>query len=178
MQLVFIYGPPGVGKLSVGRELAALTGFGLFHNHLTLDLAVVLYPFGSEPFRRLVRRYRLEFIAEAVQANVDLVYTFVYNKPDDDAFMAELLEPVRASGGHVRFVRLTCARAVLLARVEDASRRARGKLVDPAVVAELLDKRNMEATVPGGDSLSIDTTHLAPDEAAVRIAQHYALLRL
>ena len=39
MQLVFIHGAPAVGKLTVARELAALTGFRLFHNHLTVDLA-------------------------------------------------------------------------------------------------------------------------------------------
>ena len=38
MKLVILYGPPGVGKLTVGRELAARTGFKLFHNHLTVDL--------------------------------------------------------------------------------------------------------------------------------------------
>jgi hypothetical protein len=36
MDLVFLYGPPAAGKFTVGRELAAITGFGLFHNHLTL----------------------------------------------------------------------------------------------------------------------------------------------
>jgi uncharacterized protein YjbI with pentapeptide repeats len=29
LQLVFLYGPPGVGKLTVGTELADLTGFNL-----------------------------------------------------------------------------------------------------------------------------------------------------
>ena len=32
MKLVFIYGQAGVGKLTVGRELADLTGIALFHN--------------------------------------------------------------------------------------------------------------------------------------------------
>ncbi len=38
MQLVYLYGPPGVGKLTVARELVALTGFKLFHNHLAVNL--------------------------------------------------------------------------------------------------------------------------------------------
>jgi hypothetical protein len=29
MRAVFLYGPPGVSKLTVGTELAALTGFGI-----------------------------------------------------------------------------------------------------------------------------------------------------
>ena len=38
MRLVVLYGPPGVGKLTVGTELSELTGFKLFHNHLTVNL--------------------------------------------------------------------------------------------------------------------------------------------
>ncbi len=37
MKLVFIYGPPASGKLTVARELAALTGYKLFHNHLVVE---------------------------------------------------------------------------------------------------------------------------------------------
>jgi hypothetical protein len=33
VQLVFLYGPPGVGKYTIGVELAARTGFRLLHNH-------------------------------------------------------------------------------------------------------------------------------------------------
>ena len=38
MTLVFIYGPPGVGKLTTARALAELTGFRVFHDHLTVNL--------------------------------------------------------------------------------------------------------------------------------------------
>jgi hypothetical protein len=33
MNLVVIFGPEAVGKMSVGHELATLTGMKLFHNH-------------------------------------------------------------------------------------------------------------------------------------------------
>ena len=38
MKLVVIYGAPGVGKLTTAKALAELTGFRLFHNHLSFDL--------------------------------------------------------------------------------------------------------------------------------------------
>ena len=37
MELIVLHGPPAVGKLTVGREASALTGFPLFHNHLVVD---------------------------------------------------------------------------------------------------------------------------------------------
>ena len=33
MKTVYIYGAPGAGKLTVGKELSRLTGFSLLHNH-------------------------------------------------------------------------------------------------------------------------------------------------
>ena len=38
MKLIFIYGLPATGKLTVAVELAAMTGYKLFHNHLVVDL--------------------------------------------------------------------------------------------------------------------------------------------
>jgi shikimate kinase len=33
MNFIVIFGPPAVGKMTVGQELARLTGYKLFHNH-------------------------------------------------------------------------------------------------------------------------------------------------
>jgi hypothetical protein len=49
MRLVFIYGLPATGKLTVARELAAMTVFRLFHNHLAVDLLLLVFDFWSEP---------------------------------------------------------------------------------------------------------------------------------
>ena len=37
MHFVFVFGPPAVGKMTVGRELAARTGYKLLHNHMTVE---------------------------------------------------------------------------------------------------------------------------------------------
>ena len=47
MNLVLLYGPPAVGKMTVGAQLSQLTGYPLFHNHLTVDLGLLFFPFGS-----------------------------------------------------------------------------------------------------------------------------------
>jgi hypothetical protein len=56
--LVTIFGPPAVGKMAVGLELERLTGLRLFHNHMTLDPVMRLFPFDSPAFRRLVTGFR------------------------------------------------------------------------------------------------------------------------
>ncbi|HET9923983.1 MAG TPA: hypothetical protein VFS98_07675 [Methylomirabilota bacterium] len=59
MKLVVIHGAPGVGKLTTARALAALTGFRVFHNHLTFDLAKAIFDFPTPPFVRLAAAVRL-----------------------------------------------------------------------------------------------------------------------
>ena len=39
-KLVLLTGPQAVGKMTVGQELAKITGLKLFHNHMTIDLAL------------------------------------------------------------------------------------------------------------------------------------------
>ena len=175
MRLLLLYGPPAVGKLSVGREVAALTGFKLFHNHLTVDLVASVFPFGSEPFGRLVQNMRRMLIAEAAQQDVDLIFTFVYAAGEDDIVVEELISPVKACGGAVLFVQLRCNRDELLARVQRDSRREHGKLTDPTRLAELLDRYELDRPVPFGDSMCLDTRHLTAVEAAARIVAHYGL---
>ena len=64
MKLVFIYGPPGVGKLTVAKELSNLTGFKLFHNHVSIDFASSVFDFGTAAFWHVVRQARHEVLSK------------------------------------------------------------------------------------------------------------------
>ena len=83
MNLVFIYGPPGVGKLSVARELARLTGYKLFDNHVSIRCADSVFEFGTKPFFRIVGTIRDLVFEEAAANGVSLVFTYVYSHPQD-----------------------------------------------------------------------------------------------
>ncbi|WAG71084.1 MULTISPECIES: hypothetical protein [unclassified Clostridium] len=37
MKLVFLIGDTAVGKMTVGQELAKITDFRLFHNHIIIE---------------------------------------------------------------------------------------------------------------------------------------------
>ena len=65
MQLVLLYGPPGVGKYTVGLELTARTGFRLLHNHLTVNLVSAVFERDSEIWLRMLRRLRRDMLTEA-----------------------------------------------------------------------------------------------------------------
>src|SRR5262245_27330241 len=144
MRLVFLYGPPAAGKLTIGRELAALTGYRLFHNHLTFDLAREILPIGSEPFQRLVDDLRLRvFTFAALNGVPGLIFTFVYGSGIDDPFVRRTMSEMEATGAEVCFVQAICPIEGLLSRVEDESRRAYHKLASPAALAALLESHDI-----------------------------------
>jgi hypothetical protein len=174
MRLVFVYGPPAVGKLTISLELAALTGFKVLHNHLTVNPIVAVFERNSPPYSRLLREFRVRMLEEAAIAGIDLIATWAYPR-DGEAAAQAYFEAVESRGGRVHLVRLVCDRAVLLARVGDDSRRAMDKLTDPARLDLLLDERFEPRQLPFGESLVIDTTNLSPHEAAARIAAHHDL---
>lgn len=170
MKLVVLYGAPGVGKLTVARELAAVTGYKVFHNHLTVDLVLSVFPFGTEQFERLSTMMRLAMFEEAAKANVlGVIFTLVYAAGVDDSFIQQIRDSVEPFGGEVNFVLLTCDSEVLRQRVAHESRAAFGKLRDPEVVEELFAGYHLATPVPHAPSLVIDNTDVSPSEVAARI---------
>ena len=174
MNLVFLHGPPAVGKLTVARELSRLTGFRLFHNHLTVDLVSSLFSFGSEPFILLREQIWLAAFAEAARQQVSLIFTFNPERTVRERFVQDTIDTVENAGGKVIFVELTCAEKELERRIEDASRREFGKL---ASVEQYRSLRGSGAfqfpKLPSG--LTLDTTQL-PAESARLIGEYVALL--
>ena len=82
MKVIFLYGPPASGKLTIAKKLAEKTGISLFHNHLTFDLAEVLYEPFTQPFYDYCADLRLDVFGDAKLANQDLIFTFFYIQPD------------------------------------------------------------------------------------------------
>jgi hypothetical protein len=76
MHLVLIFGPPAVGKMAVGRALSGLTGYPLFHNHMSIEPVLEIFPWGSPSFNRLTSELRRRVIEEAVVAELPgLIFT-------------------------------------------------------------------------------------------------------
>jgi shikimate kinase len=175
MRLVFIYGPPASGKLTVAKELAKLTGFRLFHNHVSIQFVQSLFEFGTKTFLRLTGKYRLEMLEEAAKERVDTIFTFVYAKGSDDAFVKKIVRQVKSHGGQVYFVRLYCSRRELFRRVDSMTRQSQGKLATIGTLRTLLGKFDLDSDVPIKPNLAVDTTNVSPKRAARMIMQQYNL---
>jgi len=175
MKLIFIYGSPAVGKLTVAKAIAAQTDFKVFHNHLTIDAVKPVFEFGTKSFWKLVHQFRIETIAEAARENVDLVYTFCYAKDLDDAHVAETTKVVEENGGEICFVLLTAEKTEIEKRVLEESRLKFEKAASLELLHGFWENYELFSPVNERESLIIDNTNLSPEETAKRIIEHFKI---
>lgn len=178
MDMVFLYGPPAVGKLTVAKELSRITGYKLFDNHVSIDWALRFFEFGEEPFWRLVHSFRDAVFEQSARSGLDIVFTFVYAHDEDLSLVESRLEMVEGHGGRICLVQLTCDPDVLEGRVEAQERLERGKLATVEGLRGTMERHELFTPIPGREGLHIDNTDLPPAEAARRIVEHYGLRRL
>jgi hypothetical protein len=176
MKLLFLYGPPATGKLTVAEEVAALTGFKLFHNHLTIDLYKSLFEFGTDDFRRMLVETRLYVFEEATKQQIPgVIFTFTFRQGVHEPFINRVVEVVEKYDGEVFFVQLYSQPEELERRVLAASRKKFRKLWSIEGLREMMSQQDLFMLIPGQKSLSIDNTHLSPQEVAQQIIEHYGL---
>jgi hypothetical protein len=176
VKLVFIYGPPAVGKLTVATELAKLTGFKLFDNHISIDFVKSVFEYGTRQYWKLTDKFRLLMFEEAAKHGINIIFTFVYDKATDDPFVRKTIQTISKEGGSVCFVRLFCDEEELARRVKGKGRREMGKVSTKRLLASVLKRHGLGSNVPFHTSLRIDTTRIPAKKSAEMIARHYKLL--
>jgi len=184
--LLFVVGPPAVGKMTVGREITKRTGLRLFHNHLPAELVLPFFDFGSPAFDRLVDRFRRHLIEEVAASDLPgLIFTYVwaYDLPGEQETLERYARPFQQRGGRVLYAELQASQEERLNRNAGACR-----------LAAKPSKRNIEASrrhlletdaryrldsageFDGRpDYLRIETTHLSPADVATQIIDHFGL---
>lgn len=185
MRLLVVFGPPSVGKMTVGRAVAARSSFRLFHNHAVIEPLLEVFDWGTPSFHRLVGQWRRQVIEEAAASGTDLLVTFVWalQLEDDTREVAGYIAPYVDRGAEVTFVELYSDLPTRLERnrtehrlLEKRSKRD----VDwsDSNVREL--ESHTMSTRPGGTTpgermladfrhLRLDNTLLSADQTAERI---------
>jgi hypothetical protein len=156
MLLVVLHGPPGVGKLTVAKELQALTGYRLFHNHLTVDLVASLLRFGTPAASDLRERIWLDALRTASTENVTgVIFTLVFEPTLLPGFHVRLIEAVQPAGSQVRFVELQCRPEENARRVVQPDRR------------RYLKETSAEFLLGGIESHAFDPPHDLPNNTVI-----------
>ena len=180
--LVLILGPAAVGKMTVGQELAKLTGYKLLYNHMVVDLVTEFFDFGTPSYGKLSNSFYNQIIDAAAKEGLGLVVTFslAFYAPNARSIIDALSAPNRAVGGRVCFVELAAPLEARLARNETPNRRAHKK-VDWSTPERLREidawgRWNSEGDFPyPDDHLVINNTDVSAADAAMMIRERFGL---
>ncbi|MCY3414975.1 MAG: AAA family ATPase [Candidatus Heimdallarchaeota archaeon] len=78
--LIIIFGPPASGKMTVGKLLGEKLNYKLLHGHMTLELILEFFEWGSPAFYRLLEGIRSQLYYELSKSDVKgLILTLVLN---------------------------------------------------------------------------------------------------
>ncbi|MRG85245.1 DEAD/DEAH box helicase family protein [Salinibacillus xinjiangensis] len=186
MKLILIFGPQAVGKMTVGKELENITGLKLFHNHMTIDLVLKFFDFGTTSFMRLVNSFRFQIMEEVAQSNQEgLIFTYVwaFDQQEDWDFVDHISSIFEQNGGEVYYVELEAELNERLGRNKSPYRLEQKPTKRDVDFSERELKSSMdeyrlnslEGELKKKNYLRMDNTLLSAKEVAEKIKQTFVL---
>ncbi len=186
MKFILLFGPPAVGKMTVGQELAKRTGLKLFHNHLSIELVLHFFDFGEPGFRRLDDHIRFGVFREVAQSELPgLIFTlcWAFNEPEDEAYVNRVTAIFEKQGADVYFVELEASLEERLIRNRHETRlahKASKRNVERSEQVLLYHNEKFQFNSEPGqfqrpNYLRIDNTNLLPEEVVAQITQAFSL---
>ena len=164
----------GVGKLTVANELAGLTGYKVFHLHMLADMLEPVFGFDGQGFVKLRNTMWPMVIEQAVADQLPgLITTFVFEGSVPEELVGNVCDYVIEAGGSVRFIELICEKAELDRRLASPERSHFRKITSVEDFNRILATGHF--TMPHGlsETLTLDTTHLSPAQAATKIQKRW-----
>ena len=186
MTFLILFGPPAVGKMSVGKALAEQTDLKLFHNHMSIELVLNFFDFGEGGFEKLNKGIREMILREISESDLKgVIFTFVWALDDeeDKEYLDDFIAIYEAKGADIFFVELEAELETRLIRnrhplrlAEKASKRDLERSERALLKHEEQYRFNsLPGEFEGKKYLRINNNDLSPEEAAARIAQHFQL---
>ena len=186
MKLVIIFGPQSVGKMTVGQELAKVTGLKLFHNHMTIDLVSNFFAYGTEQGKRLVSLFRKEIFEEVAKSQlVGMIFTYVwaFDEEADRLYIEDLVNIFRSRGSEIYFVELEAPMDIRLLRNTSPNRlehkpTKRNTELSERLLREhegLYRMNSLPGEITEENYLRIDNSNMAAEEAAWKIKNAFSL---
>lgn len=176
MKLIFLYGPPAAGKLTIATELAKRTHYKMLHNHLTIEVVKSLFAHGTPAYIKTLQEFRFALLEAAAKRKVPgVITTYVYAAKHDDAEIKELLRRMKKYGVSVYFVQIICDQRLLEKRVGHRKRQKFSKIHSRHKLQSIMKKYNVVAKIPFGKNMTIDTAKMLPAVAAKKIATKLGL---
>ncbi len=187
MNFLLITGPPAVGKMTVGKELAQRLDYKMLHNHDSIELALKFYYFGDKGFTQINEGIR-DLVFESTSKNKEIngmIFTLVwaFDVQEDWEYVEKIKQTYLKQGWTFHIVELFADQATRL-----------GRNIKPDRLAAKPSKRNLENSkksllehdekykvnsggemIKGENYLLIDNTNLSPSATVDQIIKHFSL---
>lgn len=180
MKLVIIFGPPAVGKLTVGRELAKRCSFRILHKQEIFDLLDDFFFFGTKEYRLADEGIRELIVTTAANLKhfSGLVMTFVwaFNDERDRDFVERMLKLAKKKKIEVYFVELQSSESERKARVTSATRKEMKKVATIKGLEALEKDKDFISDIDyfaNKNYLKLDNTVLSAEKCAELITEHF-----
>lgn len=186
MKLVIIFGPHAVGKMTVGQELAKLTGLKLFHNHMTIDIVSDLFENLPAERARLTNLFRHEiFDAFSKSDEYGMIFTYMWafdSKADWD-YIDALEKMFAERGAQVYYAELEAPFDMRIERNKTENRLLNKPTKRNIEKSEQLFRRleekyrlnSYDGEVKKENYIRINNADMPPEEAARRIKEAFSL---
>lgn len=185
--LVIIIGPHAVGKMTVGQELAKITGLRLFHNHMSIELTRKLFERGEKEwgiFNDSLRQTVFRLFAEGDFPGLIFTFMCAFELQSDFEYMQNVIDLFSANGARCHVVELCADFDVRLWRNRTENRLANKESKRDLARSEAEMRKTSQAhrlnslegeVLPFESYLKIDNTHLSPEEVARQIKEHFGI---
>lgn len=181
MKFVCILGDSAVGKMTVGQALEKLTGFSLFHNHMTIELVLDVFKSFHIPAIEALRFTIFDEFTKTDLPGLILTLQLPFDVPEEVQYLEDLIDYFEKRGVTSYIVELD---ATLDERLKRNKTENRLKHKASKRDIETSEKRLLQATnkyrfisrpgeVKHPRFLQIDNTSLSANEVAMMIFKHF-----
>ncbi len=176
MKFALIYGPSGIGKESIARELASRNKWRVFPQHLAFDISCSVIGFGNDGFEKYQRQICLDALKTIFEAKEEgVVLTFCYVYPASNYFMEGLLDLLNKYNIESHFIRISCDLDEHINRVTNESRKNTNKIQSKEHLEGYLQRFNFSVDIEDVKTINLESTKLSIIESAIAIENEIGL---
>ena len=185
---ILIVGPPAVGKMTIGKTIADQMNYVLFHNHLSIELSIQLFDWGTPEFKKInegIRKLVFETVAQSKDVN-GIIFTLVmaFELDDDWNYIKKITKTFDASVWNFQVLELESNLDIRLDRNKTAfrlSQKASKRNLDKS--EENLKSMGTKYRLNSNEQdpinqykwLKINNTNLSPEEVANLTIEKFSL---
>ena len=183
MKLVFLIGSGAVGKMTVGQELAKITGLRLFHNHMAIEPVIDIL--GHYDAQAVTELRDVIFRHFAASDNYGMIFTYLwaFDQQADWDYIEHVKSIFAPYGTEFYCAELVAPLEVRLKRnkTENRLRNKRSKRDLAESEERMLNEEahyrtvSMEREIPFEHYIRIDNAALTAEEAALKIKDVFNL---